>query len=157
MGGVKPFLKNLKVAETLTDVLSQAKTYAQNKNISITDDIDNLEVLADENMLKLIVRNLLFNAIKFSNINGNVKFSVHKEGDRVIFKIKDNGIGISDKNQQKIFSLDVQVGIGTKKEKGTGLGLVLCKEYTHLQNGEIWFESEVGKGSIFYVSLPFHR
>ncbi|WP_017257996.1 sensor histidine kinase [Pedobacter arcticus] len=156
MGGAKPFEKQLDVKQTLYHELNQAKNYAEHKGVLIIEDIEkDIVVKADENMLKLVIRNLLFNAVKFSDTNEKVIFSVFKEQDQVIFKVEDNGVGISEENQKNIFSLNVQTTIGTKKEKGTGLGLVLCKEYTHLQNGEIWFETEVGHGSTFYVSLPF--
>lgn len=156
MGGAKPFEKKLDVKETLYHELNQAKNYAAHKGILIIEDIEkDIAAKADENMLKLVIRNLLFNAIKFSDSNEKVTLSVFKKGDQVIFKVEDHGIGISEENQKNIFSLNVQTTIGTKKEKGTGLGLVLCKEYTHLQKGKIWFESKPGYGSIFYVSLPF--
>lgn len=154
LGGSKPFIIKLKPSIVLSSTLIKAKHYANEKNITIHTHFDDIELLGDENMLQIVVRNLLFNAIKFSEINGKVIFKVYAENDQAIIMIEDNGIGISEENQQKIFSFDVKSNVGTKKEKGTGLGLILCKEYTHLQNGTIYFKSELGKGSSFFISLP---
>ncbi|HTN20601.1 MAG TPA: HAMP domain-containing sensor histidine kinase [Pelobium sp.] len=157
MGGSKPFITRLKVAETLATTLEQIREYAKSKDIIIKDTLSNIEVAGDKNMLQLVIRNLLYNAIKFSEVKGEIEFKVYEENNRAIFKVKDAGIGIGEVEKQKIFSLDVKTQIGTKKEKGTGLGLVLCKDYANLQNGEIWFESELGKGSTFFVSLPIYK
>nr|WP_294896481.1 HAMP domain-containing sensor histidine kinase [uncultured Pedobacter sp.] len=156
MGGSKPITTRLKVVEILASTIEQQKQYAKKKGITIKDTISNVEVIADKNMLQLVIRNLLYNAIKFSEPNSNIEFSVYPENDRVIFKVKDSGIGIADEQKPKIFSLNVKTSMGTKKEKGTGLGLILCKEYTDLQNGKIWFNSELEKGSTFFVSLPIN-
>ncbi len=80
-----------------------------------------------------------------------------KDKSMAIFQVKDIGVGISEENQKTLFFLDVKSSLGAHKEKGTGLGLVLCKEYTQLQNGEIWFEREVGKAALFmffYIFTP---
>ncbi len=157
LGGSKPFISKLKPAEILVNTLLKVKDYAQEKNITLINHIKDVEVLADENMLKIVIRNLLLNAVKFSEVDGQVIFNVYEENGHVVFMVEDNGIGISEENQEKIFSLDVKLSVGTKKEKGTGLGLVLCEEYTHLQNGKIRFQSEYGKGSTFFVSLPLAK
>jgi signal transduction histidine kinase len=157
MGGSKPFITRLKVAETLATTLEQIREYAKSKDIIIKDTLSNIEVAGDKNMLQLVIRNLLYNAIKFSEVKGEIEFNVYEENNRAIFKVKDEGVGIGEVEKQKIFSLDVKTQVGTKKEKGTGLGLVLCKDYANLQNGEIWFESELGKGSTFFVSLPIYK
>lgn len=157
MGGSKPFITRLNVFETLATTLEQVKEYAKSKDIIIKDTLGNIEVAGDKNMLQLVIRNLLYNAIKFSEVKGEIEFNVYEENNRAIFKVKDKGVGIGEVEKQKIFSLDVKTQVGTKKEKGTGLGLVLCKDYANLQNGEIWFESELGKGSTFFVSLPIYK
>lgn len=157
LGGAKPFLTQLNPSKFLADVIQKAKDYAKEKDVTITEEIDNIEIFGDENMLQIVVRNLLFNAVKFSESNGNVVLSIYEQNNHAIIMVKDNGVGISYENQKRIFSLDVKSNIGTKKEKGSGLGLVLCKEYTQLQNGTIYFESNPGQGTSFFVSLPIRN
>ncbi|HET8827794.1 MAG TPA: HAMP domain-containing sensor histidine kinase [Pelobium sp.] len=154
LGGSKPFIAKLNPAKTLASTLQNAKDYAEKKNICLTYNMENIDFLGDENLLQIVIRNLLFNAIKFSEVNGDIMFNVYTENNQAVFMVQDNGVGISEDNQKKIFSLDVKSSIGTKKEKGTGLGLVLCKEYMHLQNGTISFTSQLNQGSTFFVSLP---
>lgn len=154
LGGTKSNIAKLNPLKTLASTLQNAKDCAKKKNICLTENIENIEFLGDENLVQIVIRNLLFNAIKFSEDNGSIMFNVYAENNQAVFMIQDNGIGISDEKQKKIFSLDVKSSIGTKKEKGTGLGLVLCKEYTHLQNGTISFTSKLNEGSTFFVFLP---
>lgn len=154
LGGSKVVLADLSVKESLEAVINQIKQEAKIKDIIIVDRICDVKVLADKNMLQLIIRNLLYNALKFSNLKSQVIFEVDTQNQKVIFKIKDSGVGISDADKSSIFSLNVKSSVGTNKERGTGLGLLLCKEYTDLQNGKIWFESEVKVGTTFYLELP---
>ncbi len=154
LGGSKPFIAHLNVSKTLESIVSQVETAAEQKGIRLITQIGNVGVAADKNMLQLVIRNLLLNAIKFSVSGDVIDFIVYVKEDQAIFKIEDSGIGISEELKKAIFSLDVKSNLGTQREKGTGLGLVLCKEYTQLQNGKIWFESELGIGSTFFVSLP---
>src|SRR5690606_8888974 len=115
LDGAKPILTKLKPAIALANTLLHAKDYAKAKNITIKDNIENIELLGDENMLQIVIRNLLFNAIKFSEVNSNIEFKVYAEKDRAVFMIQDNGVGISEENQKKIFTLDVNSTVGTKK------------------------------------------
>lgn len=154
MAGANAVLQKLNVKTALVLTMSQAKSYAEDKQIVLKQNIGNLEILADEQMLQLVIRNLLFNAIKFSHVGGEILFETSLVNETVVFKVQDHGVGISEENQKKVFSLDVKSNVGTLKERGTGLGLLLCKEYTNLQNGNIWFESEVNKGSTFFLALP---
>ncbi|HEX7367598.1 MAG TPA: HAMP domain-containing sensor histidine kinase [Pelobium sp.] len=154
LGGVKAMLRPLNLNAVLALTLTKAKEYAEQKNIVITEDIAQLKVIADEDMLQMVVRNLLFNAIKFSKNNSIIEFSAFIKNENAIIKIKDFGTGISEENQKAMFSLNIKSSVGTNKEKGTGLGLILSNEYALLQNGTLWFESRVGIGSTFYLSLP---
>lgn len=157
LDGSKPFITSLKPAETLANTLSQATTYAKDKEITLTQRIDDVNVFADENMLQIVIRNLIYNAIKFSKPGGQIDFKVYAENGTAIFVVHDEGMGISEADHKKIFSLDIKPNVGTKKEKGAGLGLVLCKDYIRLQDGKIWFKSESDKGSTFFVSLPLYK
>jgi PAS domain S-box-containing protein len=116
---------------------------------------ENIVLHADENMLKTIVRNLISNAIKFSNEGGFIYIYTEKQQDMVTIVVSDNGVGIDNENQAKLWnSAQPYTTYGTKKEKGTGLGLMLCKEFVEKHGGKIWVESEAGKGSDFKFTMP---
>jgi two-component system sensor histidine kinase/response regulator len=112
-------------------------------------------VIADKNMIDLTLRNLLENAIKFSYEGGAITLGVHTEGDEVQVSVKDNGKGIAQADQAKIGGSTLSfTTIGTQKEKGSGLGLFLCRELIEKNGGKLWFKSEEGQGSTFYFTLP---
>mgnify|MGYP002761557781 CR=1 FL=1 len=113
-----------------------------------------LTVKADENLLKLIIRNLVNNAIKFSHEGDAVRVSAEELSQEVVFKVKDTGIGIPKNEQENIFSFQGHSRSGTNDENGSGLGLQLCKEFVEKLNGAIDVESSEGQGSTFVVSLP---
>ncbi len=129
---------------------------AVRKRISLINNVSKLIfVLADVNMLSSILRNLISNAVKFTHQGGAVKIESDTLQGFVEVKIIDNGVGMDNKDIIKLFKIDQQLtGIGTMNEKGTGLGLLLCKEMVELNGGIISVESEIGKGSKFTVSLP---
>ncbi len=126
------------------------------KNITIQQLIDeNLTVFADENMLKTIFRNLISNAIKFSHENGTITIKSAVIDQQVEVTMIDTGVGIPPKNMPLLFRSDATVSTkGTSNETGTGLGLILCKEFIEKHNGKIWVGSEVSKGSVFKFTLP---
>lgn len=109
---------------------------------------------ADMNMIKSVLRNLLTNAIKFTPAGGVILIHVLAEPEILTISIQDTGVGIPIANQEHLFSLDGITTKGTKQEAGTGLGLILCKEFIERNKGKIWFESEEGRGTTFYFSLP---
>jgi PAS domain S-box-containing protein len=110
---------------------------------------------ADNDMMNTVFRNLLSNAIKFTKNEGKIIISYKKQEKSVLFSIKDNGIGISDENQKNLFHIITNKSTdGTNNEKGTGLGLLLCKEFIMLHGGDIWVESEPDKGSEFLFTIP---
>jgi PAS domain S-box-containing protein len=131
---------------------------AKSKEISVTTHIpENLCVHVDLNMLQTIIRNLLSNAIKFTPKGGSVHLSAQGSNadNSVLIAIRDTGIGMTDETISKLFKIDEETTReGTDNEPGTGLGLVLCKEFVEKNNGKIWVESRVDKGSTFYVELP---
>ena len=141
----------------LNDTLSLARGLANNKGIEFTYKIaEDLEVFADWNMLKTVVRNFLSNAIKFTPKGGDIILYAEISGYKCInICIKDNGIGMNSNMVDSLFQLDASTGRkGTEGELSTGLGLILCKEFIETHGGRIWVESEVGKGSSFYFTLP---
>ncbi|MBW4359957.1 tetratricopeptide repeat-containing sensor histidine kinase [Flavobacterium taihuense] len=129
---------------------------ADKKGINISTNIPNsIEIFADKNMLQAIIRNVVLNAIKFTQKNGAVTIQGKQEGKNTIITVSDNGIGMSPKTIQNLFNLDGQNNrIGTDDEPSTGLGLILCREFIDKHKGKIWVESEEGKGTTFYISFP---
>jgi signal transduction histidine kinase len=148
----------LNIKNICSDILETLKPYANTKTIAIDylgDDY--LTVFADPNMFKTILRNLISNAIKFTNIGGIVTIKAQKSESDIIISVSDNGIGISPESQSKLFNISqIHTSKGTADETGTGLGLLLCKEFVNKNGGEIWVESELGKGSTFKFTLPIH-
>lgn len=118
---------------------------------------ENLTIFADKNMLETIIRNLTSNAIKYTPENGTISFTAKEDDDLVLIEIEDNGIGIKAENIDKLFRIENSFSTpGLNKEKGTGLGLILCKEFTEKHGGKIWAESTVGIGSKFSFTLKSH-
>lgn len=148
--------QSLILAEICDHVIGNLKFTAFSKNISIENSIPKeLKVLADSNMLKIILRNLISNAIKFTNTDGEIKISAEQIDYNVIITVSDNGVGVKPEFLNLLFDISEKITtIGTEYEKGAGLGLILCKEFVEKHNGKIWVESEVGNGSDFRFSLP---
>ena len=134
------------------------KTAADNKEISLINNLNtNTFVNADPNMLTTIFRNLLSNAIKFTPNNGRITISsrVSSQDNFIELSVSDTGVGISEENINRLFKLDTgNSTLGTNNEKGTGLGLILVKEFVEKHGGKIWVESEEGKGSKFIFTMP---
>lgn len=143
-----------KVSMQLLPTIQMFEQIASTKQIKLHVDIDSqVRILADTNMFDLVMRNLLNNAIKFTNIGGRVHIGTELKEDRCIIFVKDNGIGIAADRHAEIFSLNIASSYGTMNEKGTGLGLVLCKDFIVQQGGRIWFTSVAGEGTVFYVEM----
>ncbi len=133
---------------------------AENKNISVKHEgSKEAYALIDRELISSVIRNLISNAIKFTPRNGNIKIitdikKMHGT-NHVVIQIKDNGVGMSDESIDQLLTKNVHyTTYGTDNEKGSGLGIQLCKEFLSLNNGELWIESKVGEGSSFFVSLP---
>ncbi len=138
--------------------VSLLRMNAENKHINLSTDIpDQSYVHADVDMIKTVVRNLLTNAIKFNAEGGKVEVTAKKKKGYYEISVSDSGIGLSKEDQEKLFRIDVKnKTIGTSKEKGTGLGLILSKEYIEKNGGSIRVESKPGKGSSFIFTLPVY-
>jgi PAS domain S-box-containing protein len=136
--------------------LLSLKISAVNKEIQLVSEITaDFELTADKNMIDAVIRNLISNAIKFTPLKGVISITACKTDAFAIITVKDNGIGISKENIEKLFKIDTKfVNIGTANERGTGLGLILCKEFVEKHGGKIWVESELGAGSAFKFNLP---
>jgi signal transduction histidine kinase/ligand-binding sensor domain-containing protein len=129
---------------------------AHKKNINIQLKIDpTLNVIADENMLKTVLRNLLSNAIKFTRENGNISIKSALTPDYVEICVSDSGVGIPEEKVPLLFNIDTNISTkGTSQESGSGLGLILCKEFVEKHHGKIWVETMEGVGSQFKFTLP---
>ncbi|NVO02838.1 MAG: PAS domain-containing sensor histidine kinase [Bacteroidetes bacterium] len=125
------------------------------KNITISNQLPNyLIVFTDKQMISTVFRNLISNALKFSH-GGEIRISATESENEIDFSISDTGIGIPKNGIEKLFRLDQNYStLGTNNEIGTGMGLILCKEFIEKEGGKIWVESEVGKGSVFYFTIP---
>lgn len=139
-------------------VVEILKPIANNKNITINDvETEKINVFADINMLNTILRNLISNAIKFTNNGGNINIYVQQNTSGVTISVSDNGIGIAPEILSKLFdNTSLHSSKGTANEKGTGFGLLLCKEFVEKHGGTIWVQSELGKGSEFKFTLPLN-
>ena len=148
----------IKLDELLNEEFRMLSDMAMAKNIQIKSSFpDNLTIIADKNMIKTVLRNLISNAVKFTHKNGMVEVKARKDNKNVEISVSDNGIGMTKETISKLFRLDANLSTnGTENEKGTGLGLFLCKEFIEKHGGKIWVESESGKGSIFKFSLPLY-
>jgi len=144
------------VKDICKDLIQNSINHANTKDISIEYfETQPVQVFADINMFKTILRNLITNAIKFTNENGQIQIHAENMEHQVLITITDNGIGISPMDLSKIWETTYPIStFGTSGEKGTGFGLLLCKEFVEKHNGKIWAESEEGKGSKFMFSIP---
>jgi PAS domain S-box-containing protein len=154
-----PVELNLKLLSV--GIINLLKPTAEKKQIQLINNISiSSEVYADVNMINTVLRNLLSNAIKFTPNGGKIEIGIIKSSDDLMTSddciyVKDEGIGMSQDTIQKLFKIDENIStLGTNNEKGTGLGLILCKEFVEKHGGRIWVESEECKGSTFYFSLP---
>ncbi len=155
-GKIKYKPEYMAVHEIVKDNLNLFKNNAKEKNVKLMDEVDDdLPVFADRNMTDTVIRNLLSNALKYTDVGGEIKISSYVHDHMAYISVKDNGVGISQENKKKIFRVDsLHSTYGTMDEKGSGLGLLLCKEFVEKQGGYITFKSEQGKGSEFTFSLP---
>ncbi|WP_210412267.1 sensor histidine kinase [Leptospira levettii] len=149
--------ENVSVKTSVDTVISYFTFMTSNKGIRVQNLVGNdIYVFADENMLETILRNLVSNAIKYSHVGGEVKITAEPKDGNVSIQVEDFGTGISDEIRSTFFQIDAKQKSmpGTLGERGTTLGLILCKEFIEKNHGKIDVESEVGKGSIFYFTLP---
>jgi len=132
------------------------RTAAEKKGINLISNIQECSMAyADREMINTVIRNLISNAVKFSSKGSSIEIETKQEKSFIEVKIKDQGTGISEEDLQKLFRIDVKFkSTGTSGEKGTGLGLILCKEFVEKNKGQIKVESILKKGSVFSFTLP---
>lgn len=157
--GVHLKFQSINVKSVVQEIINLFTQNIINKHIIIHKKIeDSLRVFADQNSFQTILRNLISNAIKFSYDNGTIVISASEndyEDGFVKIVVEDNGAGISKENIQKLFKIDLNyTTVGTSQERGTGLGLIICKELVEKNGGKIWAESQVGKGTKMIFTLP---
>ena len=148
--------RSLDLREVVVRNINLIKTIAEQKEITIKNNIKaSLPAYGDTNMIDAVVRNLLSNALKFTHPGGSVSVTATQDTQFVKISVTDTGIGLSKKNIAKLFRIDDRYKqLGTAREKGTGLGLLLCKEFIEKNGGKIGVESKVDKGSTFFFTLP---
>ncbi len=155
MQGLTIYPKELNLRKLSEDSVELLIPMADKKYLKIKNNIDPaFKVYADNEMVKLVFRNLISNAIKFSPSGEEIVLNATSEDHKVTIAIRDNGTGISNENQEKLFKQENFSTIGTSNERGMGIGLLLCKDFVERNGGSVWFESELGKGSTFYFTLP---
>jgi PAS domain S-box-containing protein len=144
--------------ESILEITAMFDDIAWQKGIVIKRELPpKVAVFADRSMINTVLRNLISNAIKFTNPGGEIILTVIEEKNKLTVSVKDNGIGIPNNSIDKLFRIDENYSTrGTASETGTGLGLILCKEFIEKHNGEIRVESEPGKGSTFYFTLHYN-
>jgi signal transduction histidine kinase len=143
--------------DAVINCLNLIQTQANNKSIKLKNEIsDDILIESDQDMLETILRNLLSNAIKFTPVSGTVSVKVMQKNNLVEISVSDTGIGIEENDKQKLFRIDskLQSREGTENETGSGLGLILCKEFVDKLGGTIWAESKIGNGTTFKFTIP---
>ena len=148
--------ERLVLSSIIQETIDHFELNAKSKNLTLNYiHSDEIEVYANENMLKTVLRNLISNSIKFTNLNGRVDVFVLHKTDHIEITISDNGVGMSSRACKKLFNISTNItSVGTANEEGSGLGLVLCKEFVEKLGGKIWVVSKKGKGSDFKFTLP---
>lgn len=157
IGKLKVVYQELNMVEVVEGVSEIFTMVAGLKNIKIVQDMPVVPVVvrADIDMLKTVIRNLISNAIKFSNEGSEVLVSLTEEDGMAIVSVKDSGCGIEEENQKKLLHTDTHFStFGTNNEEGSGLGLLLCQDFIVKNGGKLWFTSKKGEGSTFSFSVP---
>ncbi len=158
-GKITPNPTDFLIGQSVIDVLELCSPMANEKNIALNKgEVDDVSVFADKEMIKAVIRNLVTNAIKFTKSGGEVTLSANLDNDYVVCRVADNGVGIEKDIAENMFRLDTMSSEpGTSEEKGTGLGLILCKEFVGMNSGEIWVDSTIDQGSTFSFTIPVFK
>ena len=157
MQSLKPKPTLFDVQEVFYDKIKLVERKMQNKGITLIDKTLKDFVYADRSMVEIIIQNLLANAVKFCVKGDAITISNRISNGNAIISVADSGVGITVENQHKLFGNNTFSTVGTENEKGTGLGLTICRELVELNQGRIWVDSELNVGSTFFVELPKSR
>jgi signal transduction histidine kinase/Flp pilus assembly protein TadD len=153
--GIETIPKKHNLATLCNENIVLHESQAVQKQINIKHQVpSDLFFWGDLEQINLVLRNLLVNAIKFSPIGGEIQLHACTDGQFLLVSVKDKGVGLSLQQQEALFTQALASTPGTAREKGTGLGLMLCKEFVENNGGRIWAESQMGQGSIFYFTTP---
>ncbi len=155
-GEIEPRKSEIEVLGLIDSIVNLFSGEAEKKNIELSIKSEpGLKLFSDIDILNTILRNLVSNALKFTKNDGRIQISCSKQNNEVLFCIEDNGVGIPEEKLEAVFDVHRNRSTkGTNNEKGTGFGLVLCKEFIEILGGKIWVESTVGEGSCFSISVP---
>lgn len=153
--GYRPNLLRLNLHTIVEDKFALYRKQAESKGITFHNEVNPTEdLVTDENMLNLVLRNLMSNAIKYNHKGGKVNISSATDKNYTVISVCDTGVGISEEMAEKIFTSQRVNTYGTDNEAGTGLGLMLCREFLEKMGGSISVKSELGKGTAFSVKIP---
>ena len=150
-------MEKLNLVEILDEIVEDMKPAVESKNLTLNNSITRKlpHILGDRYRLEQVLKNLIINAIKFTN-QGAITIDAEKEDGNILIFIEDTGIGINNKDIKKIFTKFYQANTSNdRNSEGTGLGLFICKEVIERHNGKIWAESKLDKGSKFVVEIPY--
>ena len=154
-GQIKFEPKTMRLKEAVEQAVGVAEGSARVKSIALYfTQVPDIEIHADKNMLQSILYNLISNAIKFTHTKGKVEINAESQEDRVRVIVSDNGVGMDAATKSRLFHTDSGTTKGTANEEGSGLGLLLCKDFVEKHDGTIWVESEPGNGSHFHFTIP---
>jgi len=157
MNGIKIHLQELDMYQLANETLEVFRFQCEEKKLSLKNQVsENIFVYADREMIRMVLRNLVSNAIKFSIPGGTIIIngSAKAEDDFAVISVSDDGIGVKKEFQDKLFGVDNYTTVGTMEEKGSGIGLMICRDFVERNGGKIWMESTQNKGSNFFFSLP---
>lgn len=153
--GFKPELEKIEAKKIIDDVLYSLESISTEKNIKLSNKVnENIFFFVDGEMIKLVIRNILTNSVKFSHPDSSVEIASKNNTTHCTISIQDSGVGMSQEEVDNLFSLKKLSKPGTQNESGTGIGLMLTKEFIEAMHGTISIASMVGKGSTFYITLP---
>ena len=154
MQNLEPNPELFNIQEVFHTKIGLVEPKIEQKRIVLIDESQRDFVYADKSMVEIVIQNLITNAVKFSRVGDIITISNRDQNGKSLICVEDTGVGMSKENLNKLFKGSNFTTVGTKNEKGTGLGLTICKELVELNKGRIWVESTQNVGSKFYVELP---
>ena len=157
LNGIKVTPEVFDISHLVDENTLLIETGIKTKNINLSNNVEEIEVYADREITKMILRNILSNALKFTPTGGKIIISAEPKEEELIVSIADTGIGIPAEKQKKIFTSGVGTTSGTENEPSSGMGLMLSQDFLTKTGGKIWFDSEEGKGTTFYFTLPLNK
>jgi signal transduction histidine kinase len=155
-GNMKINFKRTNIAEITNEVIDLLEVNAHQNQININTSINpELHAYIDVDMIKTVIRNLVSNALKFTPPNGTIKIIAQEDGDMLLMKVNDNGSGMESDILNSLFKIELKQNLVQDESKhGSGLGLIICKEFILKNGGSIWAESEINNGTTFYFTIP---